>query len=261
MPLEDRDYMRGGRPPSSFDPPGIGGPSAIVPIIIANVVVFLLQILANFELSSLVGISFATSWQAWRVVTHVFTHDNFWMLLLNMWIFWTLGRPLERRLGVRKLLIIYAIGGLAGMACWMVVSHGDSMLVGAEGAVGGVVVAAAIVQTTATVQLPSVALPMRSFVAIVCVVEFVMCVMTHGFSQLAQFLGGALGGFVGLRWFGTFPGQRRRAARNVPIQTDADLTADDDIDPILDKIGRTGIDSLTAEERSRLEKARNRPMK
>ena len=135
--------MRGGRPPSSFDPPGIGGPSAIVPIIIANVVVFLLQILANGELSSLFGISFATSWQAWRVVTHVFTHDNFWMLLLNMWIFWTLGRPLERRLGVRKLLIIYAIGGLTGMVCWMVVSHGDSMLVGAEGAVGGVVVAAA----------------------------------------------------------------------------------------------------------------------
>jgi membrane associated rhomboid family serine protease len=261
MPLEDRDYMRGGQPPSSLDSPGIGGTSAIVPIIIANAVVFLLQKMANDELSSLFGISFATSWQAWRVVTHLFTHDYFWMLLLNMWIFWTLGRPLERRLGVRKLLIIYTIGGLTGMVCWMVVGHGGSMLVGAEGAVGGVVVAAAIAQTTTTVQLPSFALPMRSFVAVVCVAEVVMCVMTHGLSQLAQFLGGALGGFVGLRWFGTFPGQRRRTARNVSGQIEADLTADDDIDPILDKIGRTGIDSLTAEERSTLEKARSRLMK
>ncbi|MDP6451054.1 MAG: rhomboid family intramembrane serine protease [Lentisphaeria bacterium] len=262
MPLEDRDYMRGDRPPSSLDPTGTGGPSAVVPIIIANAVVFLLQIMANGELSSLFGVSFATSWQAWRVVTHLFTHDSFWMLLLNMWIFWTLGRPLERRLGVRKLLIVYAIGGLAGMVCWMVVGHGDSMLVGAGGAVGGVVVAAAVVEAKATVQLPSLALPMRSFVAVVCVVEFFMCVMTHGLSQLAQFLGGALGGFVGLRWFGTFPGRRRRrAARNEPIRTGADPAADDDLDPILDKIGRTGIDSLTAEERSTLEKARNRLMK
>ena len=261
MPLENRDYMRGGQPPSSLDSPGIGGTSAIVPIIIANAVVFLLQKMANDELSSLFGISFATSWQAWRVVTHLFTHDYFWMLLLNMWIFWTLGRPLERRLGVRKLLIIYTIGGLTGMVCWMAVGHGGSMLVGAEGAVAGVVVAAAIAQTTTTVQLPSVALPMRSFVAVVCVAEFVMCVMTHGLSQIAQFLGGALGGFVGLRWFGTFPGQRRRTVRNVSVQIEADLTADDDMDSILDKIGRAGIDSLTDEERSTLEKDRNRLMK
>ncbi len=261
MPLESRDYMRDGRPPSSLDSPGIGGPSAVVPIIIANAVVFLLQILANGELGSLFGISSATSWQAWRVVTHLFTHDSFLMLLLNMWIFWPLGRPLERRLGVGKLLIVYATGGLTGMVCGMVVGHGGSMLVGAGGAVGGVVVAAAVVEATATVQLPSLTLPIRSFVAVVCVVEFFICVMIDGFSQLAQFLGGAVGGFAGLRWIGTFPGRRRRAARNEPIRTGADPAADDDLDPILDKIGRTGIDSLTAEERSTLEEARNRLMK
>lgn len=261
MPLENRDYMRGGRPPLSLDSPGLGGSSAVVPIIIANAVVFLLQFLANGELSSLFGISFATSWQAWRIVTHAFTHDHLSILLLNMWVFWVLGRPLERRLGVRKLIIIYAIGGLTGMACWMAVGHEDAILVGAGGAVGGVVVAAAIAQATNTVQLLSIALPIRSFVAIVCVVEFAMCAMTHGFSHIVQFIGGALGGFAGLRWLFTFPGRQKRKARDVRIQTEADLAADDDIDPILDKISRTGIDSLTAEERSTLEKARNRLMK
>jgi len=121
--LSDRHYMRG--EPTNR---GAGPPQSIIkPLIIANVVVFVLSGFGDDARGSLMQVLalhpyHLRHFQVWRLVTHMFVHGSFFHIFFNMWGLYLFGTPVEQRLGPRRFLGLYFISGLVGGLAWLVVN-------------------------------------------------------------------------------------------------------------------------------------------
>ncbi len=115
-----------------------------VPVLIAvNVLVYVYQVtlasprfLGIFALSA-PGLE-AGGW--WQFFTHAFLHGNTLHLLFNMMGLWFAGRIVERVMGTWRFLALYVIAAVAGGVFQMALGA-NTMLLGASGAVFGVIVA------------------------------------------------------------------------------------------------------------------------
>ncbi len=75
----------------------------------------------------------------WPFVTHMFLHGNLAHLLGNMWTLWIFGDNVEDRMGPFRFLLFYLLGGLAAaLAQFAMTIHSRVPMVGASGAVAGV---------------------------------------------------------------------------------------------------------------------------
>jgi membrane associated rhomboid family serine protease len=115
-----------------------------VPALLAlNVLVFLHQItLASPHFDRTYALS-AAGLQAghwWQLVTHAFLHGNELHLLFNMLGLWFAGRIVERVMGTGRFLALYLLAAVTGGIFQMALG-GNGLLVGASGAVFGVMVA------------------------------------------------------------------------------------------------------------------------
>jgi membrane associated rhomboid family serine protease len=90
------------------------------------------------------------------IVTYGFCHCGFWHLILNMWVLWVFGNPVNRRLGNELYLLVYFGCLLAvGLFARLIVPVG---LVGASGAIFAVITIALILMPAALVESAYVAL-------------------------------------------------------------------------------------------------------
>jgi membrane associated rhomboid family serine protease len=99
------------------------------------------------------------------VLTYGFCHAGFWHLVLNMWVLWVFGTPVNRRLGNGLYLLVY-LGCLAavGLFARMVL---PVELVGASGAIFAVITIALVLMPSAIVESAYVALfPLTLLLAI-----------------------------------------------------------------------------------------------
>jgi membrane associated rhomboid family serine protease len=86
--------------------------SAIPHLIIINALVWL----AGFRLRELpyylilhkAGTPF---FEYWQFLTYFFTHQSFWHILVNMIVLWSLGTPVEERMGPLRFLRFYLVTG------------------------------------------------------------------------------------------------------------------------------------------------------
>jgi len=119
-------------------------------LIIFNILVFGLQSLvawASPQVYSVLEHIFALSvtgirngfW--WEFVTHAFLHGNTLHLLVNMVGLFFAGRLVERVIGPWRLLLLYIFAAVAGGILQMAVGNENAALLGASGAVCGIVVA------------------------------------------------------------------------------------------------------------------------
>lgn len=148
----------------------------------------------------------------WQPVTHMFMHANFWHIFFNMYTLVMFGMVVERVLGTRKFLIFYAITGLGAVALhtgveWLEVSYmnGNALeamytpMVGASGAVYGVLVAFAMLypQARMTLIFPPITLDAKWMVIIFIGIELLTGITgtQMGIAHFAH-LGGALFGFL-----------------------------------------------------------------
>src|SRR5579863_3507606 len=89
--------------------------SAVIVLIAANVVVFLLQLQSGgaldgvFALWPLQPIGGVSYFHIWQIITYAFLHstDNITHLLFNMLGLWMFGAEIERFVGSRRLLSCY----------------------------------------------------------------------------------------------------------------------------------------------------------
>ncbi len=117
-------------------------------IILTNVLVFYL-----FEASGLVSPEFLGNLvflpdkpNAWNVVvsafTHMFLHASPGHLWGNMVFLWVLGTSVERRIGAERFALLYLItglcGGIAFVATWYLATGEPGHLLGASGAIAGI---------------------------------------------------------------------------------------------------------------------------
>jgi len=277
--LYDREYTQEHYRPSywhSARPPfRLGMPSTVVGrLLIANIVVFLLSYLipplGNF-IETWFSV-FPVSWktvllQPWRIITYQFLHGGFSHIFFNMLWLYFLGPVLERHWGPRKFLFFYLACGAAGgivypvlvFAGWMKVG----ILIGASGAIFGVLAAAAILFPMLNVYIWGIFPVKLVFIALFAFFISVMALFkpaqgsdTGGQTAHFAHLAGMIVGAVYTAW-PYITVRYRLKSRTSPwqkkIQDQQQLAAQ--VDKILEKVYRHGISSLSRKEKQILKKA------
>jgi membrane associated rhomboid family serine protease len=87
-------------------------------LLIINILVFILTFLLGakgIDLNAMLGTHYIGSalFQPFQVITHMFAHDGFWHILMNMWLFVMLGGYLERLWGPKRFFIFFLLCGFA----------------------------------------------------------------------------------------------------------------------------------------------------
>ncbi len=210
----------------------------------------------------------------------------------NMVVLFFLGRRLEKVMKPRRFLFFYLSAGVLAGGFWVATHWNDTFttVVGASGAVFAVILAALMLAPEMKVLLFWV-FPVRlkwvvAGIALLALVNFLGSLGSTDQGGVSHWthLGGIIAGYLLLQIFfrrqiamdisslwRPRPRRRRRAGagRSAPSWPATDRTpkkqGDEDavdpltqIDPILDKIGKQGMKSLTREERRILDQARER---
>lgn len=262
--------------------------------------------------------------ELWRFGAYMFAHGSFFHILFNMWGLYLFGQLVERSLGPRRFLNLYLCSGLLGGLAWLLANWSAPFyakcllnqgyitrmlgpvtsvelvallretevtvfsvtggVIGASGAVFGVMVAAAMAFPNVQMALlfPPVVMKLRTMVICYAVIEVWQSFdQSSSIAHLAH-LGGALGGFLYMRrlsqgqatglwaqlrqrWehfrrqrlarrFGVFPGGGGGGAGG----GGASRYSAAEVDRVLDKLSRVGYGALTDEERDVLRVASER---
>ncbi len=270
--LSDRDYYSR---PSRRNPWGFSAWSGVGTLIYLNAIIFLVQALLDRNDTLMQGLALMGNkpWQLWRLVTYQFLHASFSHIFLNMYGVWLFGRMVEQALGKTRFLLLYLFSGVLGGVFFLLANQGSLVsCVGASGAEFGVMVAAALAFPQAQFFLLLPPIPVRLWVLalVYCVLEVVMLNNNGTIAHIAH-LGGALGGFLFMRQLlrprrsssgGWGPG--RPSAPPPPPKSpftsqesdvsDAPIDSEE-LNRILDKLSRQGIDQLTPREKASLSRA------
>ena len=251
-------------------------------LMIVNVAIFLATFVISVGSPSaanviLNGLGLTPSvWEAWfpvvplwQLLTYGFLHStiHFTHILWNMLQLYFFGTMLEGLLGSRRFLVFYVLALLAGAGLHLAVEFvtgGRASAVGASGAVLGVVVAAATMQPRTRVFLFFIPVTLGLLAAGIVVLDLLSAIrdLSAGTSDgVAHWihLGGALCGFLMVRtgWI-RIDWLERLSARRAIRQEERRVQEDYDMDQLLEKIHREGMNSLTKREKDFLKRVSKR---
>lgn len=274
---------------------GMGLTPGVKLLLIANAAVFVLQTLLGDNMAGRMGpltrwFSFIPQnaifgLEVWRFFTYMFLHGGFFHIALNMFILWMFGAQIESRWGQRTFLIYYFVCGLGGAVLYGLFNLAGlssfAPMAGASGAIYGVLLAYGLLFPNSVI-LVMMIIPMKAKYAVLVfgLIELLSTASgsTSNVAHLAH-LGGMLTGFIflkvtvpslsaGVGGTGSLGGawkrwQTKRRMKIVRPDRKDDPTnggfhkrgRQSQIDAILDKISREGLDSLTAEEQDILRRA------
>lgn len=236
-----------------------------------NVIVFLVQLACTTFRFSLFESLFALHTDGvqrgwlWQPVTYMFLHGGIWHLLINLFVLWFFGREVELFLGARQFTRLYLFGGIAGAGLWLAFNwHSSVPVVGASAAVLACVIAFATMFPEREVTLLVffiIPLTLKAkYLALIAIAFDAVPLLEGASTNVAHLahLGGAALGWIFVRTLGYGrPLQLHWPQRWKPRVRTSEEFMREEIDPILDKISREGMQSLTARERKILESARD----
>jgi membrane associated rhomboid family serine protease len=205
-----------------------GGPvtRTVKLLIIINVAVFALQMILRLVGSyslvpdfGLIPAAVTNNLKVWQFVTYMFLHAGFFHIFFNMLTLFMFGNDLERYWGTPRFLNYYFLTGIgAGVCSWLVAMHSGTVIIGASGAIYGLLLAYGMLYPNRIVYL-NFLLPVKVkwLVLIMGVMAFFSSITGDepGVAHIAH-LGGMLVGFLILKsrdWVGkyqAFHEQRRR---------------------------------------------------
>jgi membrane associated rhomboid family serine protease len=206
---------------------------------------------------------------AWQFITASVLHIGPWHLVANLVVLCLLGRDLESILGRRHFLYLYLSGAVAGELGHLFLMPSQSALFAASGGVAALLVAYAAI-------LPELELtPIRFFITPVRIkakhaanIAFVvalilLCIDRAATVAHSAWLGGCVAGWIYAHLLGfgqpsflqRFLQERREQAHRYERMTIEELMREE-IDPLLEKISKRGIGSLSRRERRSLVRAR-----
>ncbi len=175
-------------------------------LVIINVLVF---IGANVALSNPVGMLAmwapgTDNFHAYQIVTHMFMHAGFQHILFNMLMLYFLGPMVEQALGSKKFLILYLLSGFGALAthflfAWFGVIYSFGAVVGASGAVYGVLIAFASMFPNVQLMLLFPPIPVKAKYLALGLIVIGLVSGFGGYQQgIAHFahLGGAFTAFI-----------------------------------------------------------------
>ncbi|AIZ63348.1 rhomboid family protein [Hymenobacter sp. DG25B] len=232
------------------------------------------------------------AWRPWTIITYAFAHVGFLHILFNMLNLYWFGTLVREYLGDRKLVSIYILGALVGAAFFLLSFNlvpvlrpqlGLPML-GASGAVTAIIVAAATLLPDYTFNLILLGPVRIKYIAAVVVLISLAGINSNNPGGEIAHIGGAILGYLYIKqlqrgrdlgrpvqatgdWLGSLLSGRPRlrvthrnrseeAASAAPAKKAGPRKPEqEEIDLILDKISRSGYESLSKDEKQKLFRA------
>lgn len=221
----------------------------------------------------------------WSLVSYMFLHESLMHVLMNMLVLYFSGQIFMQFLSQKKLVGVYVLGGLAGGLLYIITFNvfpvfenvlQGSLALGASASVMAVLVAAATHVPNFVVRLVFLGNVKLKYIAIVYLVLDVISIRQGNSGGHIAHIGGALLGFLFAKQLQTgkditvfvsqllayfkamFATKRKmKVVYKNPgkTKTNYDYNAQkkanqQKIDAILDKIAKSGYDSLTGEEKA-----------
>jgi len=254
-------------------------------LLILNVAVFLVDALLPLHLRDVFALR-AHWWDTfsfWKLFTYMFVHGGLSHVLVNMLGLFFIGPSVERTIGAYRFFILYYISGILGGLGWSLIAEpiqyvdalGNQFMeypycVGASGAVMGILGAFAALYPHAKLLLWFI-IPIRAWVLVLILAVFELWETIHSNDPLIAGVANAahlVGGVAGFTYALTLKhphvvnelkaklptlGKKKPQPRT---RTSAPPTlSKEEVDAILDKIGKQGMGALTPREREMLKRA------
>jgi membrane associated rhomboid family serine protease len=223
--------------------------------------------------------------QPWSAITFMFMHADVWHIFYNMlWLYW-FGEIYQLYMRNRRMLPIFVFGSLTGGALIMVLSYiipplratiDVSYTVGASAGIFAIVFAATALNPDHRINLLLIGpVPIKYIAVVSFVLSYVAITHGNAAGEISH-IGGAIFGFAyikslqsGVDWFtpldkvaGLFrPKSKLKATYVNSGRNKKDEPSDNEqkrVDAILDKIAKSGYNSLTKEEKDFLFKFSNK---
>ena len=209
--------------------------------------------------------------EPWTMITYMFVHAGFGHIFFNMLSLWFFGPRLEQMMGGPNFIALYFVSGIFGALLSLIMSVNSPIpIVGASGAVYGVMLGYARFWPRDRIMIWGV-FPLEARVMVIAMTALSlfgggMGGLTRG-DNVAHFahLGGFVGGWLYLQWMqyhSPLEQFRRKLEPKIPSEGEAlrrwraipreglhPLNAEE-VDRLLAKIESGGIRSLTADERT-----------
>jgi membrane associated rhomboid family serine protease len=220
----------------------------------------------------------------WGLITSIFAHFSLWHFVLNMLFLYFSGRMFEQLFDAKRLWYTYLFGGIAGgmleiiaHAIFPALQNSQIVIVGASGSIMAIFMALAFYRPNLNVMLFGL-FPVRLiFLALFFLLsDLISLGMNDGVAHFAH-LGGAIFGAVSIRnlasknnvmnkiqrWGDSLintikaifkPSSKQSKRSNARMKTDEEYNMEkkskqEKIDQILDKISKSGYESLTRQEK------------
>jgi hypothetical protein len=213
----------------------------------------------------------------WRIATYAVVHtpSNLLMFAVEMYLLFMFGRELERFFGRRAFILLYAL--LVIIPTLLFVPIGFWMRLGVVGSVNvhfGIFLTFAALHPE--IETFFIRIQMKWLALILVAIEFLFALAYHDWASMLVLLATIGIAVVFVRTRGVGPRLEWWTAlksrlqpkpkfhivqRDVPRRSAEPENIHESIDPVLEKISKYGINSLTASERRALDRARNRLLK
>jgi membrane associated rhomboid family serine protease len=205
---------------------------------------------------------------SWQFITSPLLYSDLWHFLGNLLVLYVLGRDVESILGPRHFLYLFFSGAIGGELGHLFLMPSRTVLYGASGGVAALVIAYATILPELDLvawrfQVLTIRLKAKHFACALALFSGVMLVFDrHGAVMHSAIPGGLVAGwlyanllgFGHASWLRRLMRRRREAAERVERMSAAEFI-EAKIDPLLEKISRNGIQSLSRGERRLLSKA------
>lgn len=224
----------------------------------------------------------------WGVITHMFLHTGFMHILWNMLLLYWFGRIIGDLVGDHRILPLYLLGGLVGGVAFFLYANltgNPNYAIGASGAVMAIIVAAGFFAPDYNLRLILIGdVKLKYVVAVLLFLDIIGAAGMNNTGGHFAHLGGAFFGYLfatqlqrGNDWSapvnsfldklkalfsGSKSGKRRgprvayknpkansRSRNTKPHAKSDSPDHQEHLDAILDKIKKTGYESLSAEEK------------
>ncbi len=216
--------------------------------------------------------------QPWSIITYFFLHLGFTHILWNMLFLYWFGKIIQDNLGNNSLISLYVLGGIIGglfyMASYNIIPFyyekiDNSLLLGASAGVFSVVIGSATLLPNYTFYLLFIGPVRIKYIALFYfLISFFGITSQNSGGEIAHIGGAFIGYFfikqlqkgnnIGapiiniLSFFKKFNFQKKPVQNLSKVKESENETSQDEVDIILDKISKSGYESLTKEEKDKL---------
>lgn len=224
-------------------------------------------------------------YKPWTIITYMFFHHEILHVFFNLLVLYFGGRIFLQFLNEKKLVVTYLLGGLSGALVYILAFNlfpvfknvlTVSMAFGASASVMAILIAAATYVPDFVIRLVFIGKVRLKYIAMVYIIMDLISIPKENAGGHIAHLGGALFGFLYIQQlkkgkdftsgFSRFldylkalfkPRKKMKVVYKKPGKTKSDYEYNAQkqanqkkIDAILDKIAKSGYDSLSAEEKA-----------